>query len=255
MLKEPVRILAAAAWASGGYNKALALERFQEMMQNAGLPMPKCPEKAIKRWGEQLKKQQNVRGGQHRSGRKPKLSSEQVNQLIKQLLGWREAGLTAPYASIARFCVDNPIAKQIKAASGAGTKTVYRQLKAEIPSLGHAKLTVKTQLTQDQKNARIAACRRLERKPLRDLEWVVWVDAKTLYVNLKHRHGWIDRASATPEDHVLQHRLAGRITSSTVQIRYCAAVNAKVGQVTLHFITGTTGMSAQRDGKNYKVRA
>ena len=76
-----------------GYNKALALERFQEMMQNAGLPMPKCPEKAIKRWGEQLKKQQNVRGGQHRSGRKPKLSSEQVNQLIKQLLGWREAGL------------------------------------------------------------------------------------------------------------------------------------------------------------------
>ena len=115
--------------------------------------MPKCPEKAIKRWGEQLKKQQNVRGGQHRSGRKPKLSSEQVNQLIKQLLGWREAGLTAPYASIARFCVDNPIAKQIKAASGAGTKTVYRQLKAEIPSLGHAKLTVKTQLTQDQKNA------------------------------------------------------------------------------------------------------
>ena len=151
--------------------------------------------------------------------------------------------------------MDNPIAKQIKAASGAGTKTVYRQLKAEIPSLGHAKLTVKTQLTQDQKNARIAACRRLERKPLRDLEWVVWVDAKTLYVNLKHRHGWIDRASATPEDHVLQHRLAGRITSSTVQIRYCAAVNAKVGQVTLHFITGTTGMSAQRDGKNYKVRA
>ena len=87
MLKEPVRILAAAAWASGGYNKALALERFQEMMQKAGLPMPKCPEKAIKRWGEQLKKQQNVRGGQHRSGRKPKLSSEQVNQLIKQLLG------------------------------------------------------------------------------------------------------------------------------------------------------------------------
>ena len=63
MLKEPVRILAAAAWASGGYNKALALERFQEMMQKAGLPMPKCPEKAIKRWGEQLKKQQNVRGG------------------------------------------------------------------------------------------------------------------------------------------------------------------------------------------------
>ena len=50
-------------------------------------------------------------------------------------------------------------------------------------------------------------------------------------------------------------RLAGRITSSTVQIRYYAAVNAKVGQVTLHFITGTTGMSAQRDGKNYKVRA
>ena len=50
MLKEPVRILAAAAWASGGYNKALALERFQEMMQKAGLPMPKCPEKAIKRW-------------------------------------------------------------------------------------------------------------------------------------------------------------------------------------------------------------
>ena len=33
------------------------------------------------------------------------------------------------------------------------------------------------------------------------------------------------------------------------------SVNAKVGQVTLHFITGTTGMSAQRDGKNYKVRA
>ena len=165
-----------------------------------------APRRQLSGGGEQLKKQQNVRGGQHRSGRKPKLSSEQVNQLIKQLLGWREAGLTAPYASIARFCVGQPHSKANQGCIRAGTKTVYRQLKAEIPSLGHAKLTVKTQLTQDQKNARIAACRRLERKPLRDLEWVVWVDAKTLYVNLKHRHGWIDRASATPEDHVLQHR-------------------------------------------------
>ena len=43
MLKEPVRILAAAAWASGGYNKALALERFQEMMQNAGTAYAKVP--------------------------------------------------------------------------------------------------------------------------------------------------------------------------------------------------------------------
>ena len=81
------------------------------------------------------------------------------------------------------------------------------------------------------------------------------MDAKTLYVNLKHRHGWIDRASATPEDHVLQHRLAGQDNKLNCANRYCAAVNAKVGQVTLHFITGTTGMSAQRDGKNYKVRA
>lgn len=254
MLEEPVRILAAAAWAAGGYSMSLALERFKEMMKNAGLPMPLWPERAIRRWGEQLRNAKHVWGGQHRSGRKSKLSTAQVTQLIKQLLGWREAGLTAPYPSIRRFCIDNPVAKKIKATAQVSTKTIYRQLKAELPSLGHAKLTVKTQLTAKQKEARVSACRRLVRKSLKDLEWVVWVDAKTLYVNLKHRHGWIDRASDTPEDHVLEHKLVGRITSSTVQIRYYAAVNAKVGTVSLHFITGTTGMSASRDGKDYKVR-
>ncbi len=82
---------------------------------------------------------------------------------------------------------------------------------------------------------------------------MVWVDAKTLYVNIKNRYGWIDKASTTPGEHVLEHKLAGKSSSSTCQVKYYAAVNAKVGTIGLYFITGTTGMSAQRDGLNYMV--
>lgn len=253
MTKEQVRALAGAAWLSGGRKMKEALPIFKESVQQAGLPLPKAPEKAIRKWGKQMEEKGHVRAAHHKAGRKSKLSSDQVATLVHELLGWRKAGMTAPYASIHRFCVDNPTAKKIKAKTGVCTETIRRQLHAQLPRLSRVLLKVKAKLTEAHKSARVNACKRLLRVPLKELEWVVWVDAKTLYVNLNHRYGWIDKASATPEDHVLQHHLAGKSSRSTCQVKYYAAVNAKVGTIGLYFITGTTGMPANRDGLNYKV--
>jgi hypothetical protein len=188
------------------------------------------------------------------AGRKHKLTDEHVQTLVGELLGWRKAGLTAPYPSIKRFCYDNPVAKRICYEAGVGEKTILRRLKAVVPSLGHADLRVKAKLSAQQKQRRMQACRRLLRVPNKDLEWVVWVDAKTLFVNITHRHGWIDKATANHEDLVLEHNLAGKRSSRTIQLKYYAAVNAKVGTVSLYYITGTTGLKAKRDGLHFKVR-
>lgn len=251
--KEQLRCLAASAWAISGRKIKKAVEIFKDTVKQERLPMPRAPKKMVYKWGKQLQQKGHVRPSHQKAGRKSKLPKEQVSQLVTELLGWRKAGLTAPYPSIRRFCIDNPFAKKTKKAAGCSTKTVWRQLKAEVPSLGRARLRVKPKLKPMHKLKRVLACKRLLRIPLRDLEWVVWVDAKILYVDLKYRHGWIDKHSTTPEDNVLEHNLAQVPASRRVQIRYYAAVNAKVGKVSLIFITGTTGMTAQRDGLNYKV--
>lgn len=227
---------------------------FRASVENSQLSMPAAPEKMIRKWGKQLKKKGHVNPAHSSAGRNPKLSDEHVQTLVGELLGWRKAGLTAPYPSIKRFCYDNPVAKKICNEAGVGEKTILRRLKAVVPSLGHARLRVKGKLTAKQKQQRVKACRRLLRVPMKDLEWVVWVDAKTLYVNITHRHGWIDKATANHEELVLEHKLAGKRSSKTIQLKYYAAVNAKVGTVSLIFITGTTGLKANSGPVHFKVR-
>ena len=96
---------------------------------------PKAACAAIKTWGERLVECGHVRTAHHKAGRKSKLSSQQVEILLQELRGWRKAGLTAPYASIERFCVDNPIAKKIKKIS---LPRLVSDLNRERPHAYHA---------------------------------------------------------------------------------------------------------------------
>lgn len=253
-VKNHLRILAGAAWAAAKFSMARALRIFRRSVESSGLDVPEAPKKMIRKWGKKLLKKGSVEAAHHNAGRKPRLTDDAVNTLVGELLGWRKAGLTAPYPSIKRFCYDNPIAKKICQEAGVTPKTVLKRLKAIAPSLGHARLRVKAKLSTELKLRRVGACRRLLRVPLKDLDWVVWVDAKTLYVNITHRHGWIDTATANREDLVLEHKLGGKIGSRTIQLKYYAAVNAKVGTVSLYFITGTTGLKAKRGPYHFKVR-
>lgn len=131
MPKEQVRTLAAAAWLAGGRNVSRAFPFFKESMQQAGLTVTAAAKKLIEKWGRQLEEKGHVRAAHHKAGRKSKLSSKQVATLVDELLGWRQAGLTAPYPSIRRFCLDNPIAKKIKAKAGVCTETIRRQLQLQ----------------------------------------------------------------------------------------------------------------------------
>lgn len=254
---EQIRVFASSAYVQAGKKVAGALPIFKDMLKKADMEMtmtPKAACAAIKTWGERLVECGHVRTAHHKAGRKSKLSSQQVEILLQELRGWRKAGLTAPYASIERFCVDNPIAKKIKARAKVCTATVRRQLQAKLPGLKRVPLKPKALLTAAHKAARVAACKRLLRVPLKELEWVVWIDAKTLPVTLKQRYGWVDTSSTDPDDHLIEHPLGGKTVNATCQVKYYAAVNAKVGTIGLYFITGTSGMPAQRAGCNYKVR-
>jgi hypothetical protein len=113
-IKEQHRVLAASAWASSNYRIATAVHHFSSAVSNAGLPMPKAPEKLIRKWGEQLRVQQNITPGHSRAGRRPSISPEQASQLLRELLGWKEAGLKAPYPSISNITCCNPTACKLQ---------------------------------------------------------------------------------------------------------------------------------------------
>lgn len=253
MEKEQLRMFAASAWAAGGFNMSKALPVFERSVTNSGLTMPADPRQMIRKWGERMRHLGHVKAAHGKAGRKPTLTTQQVQLLVGELLGWRKAGMTAPYASIRKFMLQNPVAKKISKRYEVTVQTMTRALKAEVPSLGRAKLTVKTLLTSRLKKKRFAACKRLHRKPQKELDWVVWVDAKSLYVNVTHRHGWIDTSNTNLEELVLEHRLAGKSKSRMVHIKYYAAVNALVGAVDIIFVTGTTGLKADRGTQTYKV--
>lgn len=76
-------------------------------------------------------------------------------------------------------------------------------------------------------------------------ERVIFIDAKTMYMKVGSRFGWVDRTVedtfSTPFSASLKNPMA---------LKYYIAVNYRIGKVLLVFYTGTTGMPANRDPAN-----
>jgi hypothetical protein len=77
------------------------------------------------------------------------------------------------------------------------------------------------------------------------LERVLWIDAKTMYMTIKERWGWVMLGE---EDTFETYHAPTK--KNPMKLCYYVAVNYRLGPMKLIFYTGTTGMPAQRDPAN-----
>jgi len=126
-------------------------------------------------------------------------------------------------------------------------RSVQRRINQVAPWLPACKRTVdfKTELDADTKAERQKVATKLSRKSLKELQGVVFIDAKKLHV--KPGAGY--RVYNKDDKLVVEDALLpkGKFTAGIV-LYYYAAVNALVGVVMFGWVTGTTGIT-----KNYKT--
>lgn len=240
-----VRLLAALCFLLAGRCVTTAVPQFLTFCKTMGFETPRCPESFVKTWGEQWDDQQTVQGNASNSGRKRKLKEEQLDQLMGEILQWKAAGMAGPYRSIDELLQNSTLASQIVTDTGVSHDTLITRLKEKNPNLRYMKLGVKPAHSRAQLQDRYdTACIHLER-PNSVRERVLFIDAKTMYMRVKTRYGWVD---STVED-TFSTRFPASLKNPIV-LKYYIAVNYRLGAVLLVFYTGTTGMPANRDPNN-----
>lgn len=202
-------------------------------------------------WGREWKLKGSVAGNASNSGRKLLISDAQAKVAVGVVLGWREEGRSGPYRSTKDLVKNSAAVKSILKKTGATVKTLQRAMKRVHPTLSYRKLVVKARLTEDHKEDRVTISKQNLAATDEELKTVVWIDAKTMYMNITQRYGWVD---SLQEDIFETNRCSTR-KSNIIKLKYYIAVNARLGGVMLVFYTGTTGMPADRDGKTYLVSA
>lgn len=243
------RVLAAASYNVAKGNMAEAVKMFSTLCNALALKLPADHRKFIQRWGEYYNKHNTVQGNNSNSGRKPKPSQGEAELLVADLMNWAKFGLKGPFTSITQLKKTSSTAKAILQQVNITTKTIISTLRKIEPKLAYKKLTVKQALTQLQKAARLRVARRHITVNQRTLECVVWVDAKTMYMTIKTRCGWIRLDDEVP---FTTTRPASK--KNPITLRYYIGVCGRAGAVFLVFYTGTTGMPADRDpGNTYPV--
>ena len=248
-LYKDVRPHATSAWVNSNGSITTATDMFTNTCKQLGLEIPEDPRSFVKYWTKKQQQHGSVAGHASQSGAKSKISKQQARIALKKVLNWRQDGLTGPYRSADDLINKCPAVRKTMDSTGASARTLTRAMKLLCPTLSYKRLTVKAKLSAQHKGARVVVCRKHLQVSNETLETVVWIDAKTMYMNVTDRYGWVDAAE---EDIFETNRPATR-KSNLIKLKYYIAVNARLGAVKLVFYTGTTGMPAERDGKTYLV--
>lgn len=239
---EHHRTLAAASYAVKKGNIAEAVADFCSMCTALGLELPADPRHFVQHWGTYWQEHNHVRGNSCSCGRKRKLSDAHAEELVAIMMGWAALGLKGPFSSLAQLKRVSPTAKEILEAAGAAACTVISTLKMIEPKLAYKKLTVKQKLSKKQREARLRVALLHVRVSTTRLDLVVWVDAKTMYMTIKTRCGWV-----RVDDEVPFETTRPASKKQPITLRYYIGVCGRAGAVFLAFYTGTTGMPANRD--------
>jgi hypothetical protein len=219
-----------------------AVEDFTNSCSTLGLKLPKAPRHFVKVYGPSWDPETTCKGARHKCGRKRKISQESAELLVADLMNWAGFGLKGPFKSLKQLKQLSGRAKEILEAAKAAESTVIAALKRVEPKLAYKKLTVKQKLTKKQRAARVRVAQHHLTVDNKTLEVVVWVDAKTMYMTIKTRCGWVRVDDELPFETTRPGAKKNPIT-----LRYYIGVCAKAGAVFLEFYTGTTGMPANRD--------
>jgi transposase len=236
------RVLAVSSYKASNISLKAAAKAFKAHCKSMKLDPPADVEGYIRRWHRYYEKKGHVEGDSQSSGRKPKITKSAAAQLVADLRNWADFGLTGPFASIKELQETSPTARAILQEANAAVSTIIRAVQACEPSMQFELLAAKQKLTEQQMAARVRTA--LQHITISDqqLELVVWIDAKTMYMVLRARKGWVIHGEAVP---IQTTRPASK--KNPIMLKYYIGVCARTGAVFLRFYTGTTGMKADRN--------
>jgi hypothetical protein len=186
-----------------------------------------------------------------RAGRPKLLTVDWIDQCITAL-SWgyiriETAGpKRVPFRTWSQFCSWSPVAKACLDATGVTSAHLLRACQLSLPTLKRVKIHLKVWLAPATKNARVAAATKLLSKHADWFKSVVWVDAKTLYINPKNTYAWVNTASMSPHDLVREDKRFKAKGNELLKLKFYVAVNAVCGPVALIWVNGTTGLKADR---------
>lgn len=186
----------------------------------------------------------------HNSGAPKRISDQQVQLCLTELLSWKSHGRQRPYPSIEVLAAEHPAVQQVLDSTGVTVQTLIRRMKIIRPTLQRVQLQPKKKLTAQHKANRLRDCKELIKYSHAELQRVVYLDAKSMPMLISEMWGWVDTAD---EDTMVEVERAQTRKAKSVMLNYYIAVCGLAGAVWLYFYTGSTGMGPIRDGITFKV--
>jgi hypothetical protein len=243
------RVYAVEAAKQHPKDPAAAQQYLLQKCQENNLAAPKNPGEFISTWADRLTPKGDLRSNAHRSGRKPKLTNAQVQRAYKAILAYEKAGRSRPYESQIQIAAECPYVKQLLTKTGSCMSTLLARIRQKHPRFGRYLLRTRWHMTDECQQQRLATAQNLLDNYGDKLDYVVHLDAKTVYLQEKKIYGYVDLAVG----YTVSRIPAATKNSRVIKLRYYAAVNAKLGAFFIIYYTGTTDMPAKRPGAHYKV--
>jgi hypothetical protein len=228
---------------------AAAQQHLLQKCKENNLAAPANPLQFINTWAGRLTLKGDIRSNAHRSGRKPKLNSSRVQRAYKAILAYEEAGRSRPYESAEQIAAECPYVKKLLTETGSCISTLIARIRQKHPKFGRHLLRVRWHMTDECRQERLETGQDLLDNYGDKLDFVVHLDAKTVYLQEKVIYGYVDLAVG----YTVSRIPAATKNSKVIKLRYYAAVNAKLGAFFIIYYTGTTDMPATRPGAHYKV--
>lgn len=230
---------------------SLAAEEFCKACMRMGYDTPKNVTEFMRTWADRATPEGNIERHAHLSGRRRALTPAMVKRAYKGLTGWRAANRARPYRTREEAQESCPEVKAVQDEAGVTFATLLRAIKEEHPGFGRHKLTLHWTLSATHKRERVRVSTQLKARSARAKLLVVHLDAKSIPMMEEEAYGYVDANVNTSVERIKPAYHNNKL----ITLRYYAAVNALLGPILLVFYTGTTGMDANHDGNNYKVRS
>lgn len=186
-----------------------------------------------------------------RAGRPKQLTTDWIDNLITALSqGYIRIETTGPkrvpFRTWSQFCQWSPIARACLEVTKVTSAHLLRACQLSLPTLKRVQIHLKVWLAPATKAARVAASTKLLTKHADWFKSVVWVDAKTLYINPKNTYAWVNTAAMSPHEFVREDKRFRARGKELIRLKFYIAVNALCGPVSLIWVTGTTGLKSDR---------
>lgn len=242
-------VLAACHYKEANGDVKAAVRGLRDQLQKLDLEAPSDLLQFVKTWGPRMQADGSIKSLAHNSGRKQKLTVEQLNICHDEATGWFAAGMPGPYASMEALMSQSEKVKAIVEATGVSAETLSRRLKELFPGFRYGVVATKDVLDDAQKSARVEDCHHLLEMSERERNTVVWVDSKSMILVVKRQRAWIDTDVCDYEERRRPPQLGNQI----INLKYYIGVNALLGPFWFAFTTGTTGLAATGSHPTYMV--